>query len=268
MYITADMRVQERNDLSLFVEMIGGIAESQCEFSDRPDLLVKMDSRVIGIEHTRLYREDKGIPSGRQLLPQERLHWQIVDLACQNFRRKRPTPLQLYVEFNEPFNSMKTEIQKLATALAGAVEWSLHEHRPRDGEVVEVWQWQAERRGVQWPDGIRHFSYCTVRPEFEVWGPNYGYAVPGVSIDLIEERLRDKESRLDEYRRRCDEVWLLIVTDTGTPASHFEVPDSVVSATYSTGFDRVYLLTIFHRSLLRLSTTVFPAEVAHHAHLA
>jgi hypothetical protein len=101
-----------------------------------------------------------------------------------------------------------------------------------------------------------------------VWGPNYGYAVPGVSIDLIEERLRDKESRLDEYRRRCDEVWLLIVTDTGTRASHFDVPGSVVSATYSTGFERLYLLIIFHHSLLRLSTTVFRAEVAHHAHFA
>jgi hypothetical protein len=33
------MRLDERNDLSLFVEMIGGIAESQCEFSDVPDLL-------------------------------------------------------------------------------------------------------------------------------------------------------------------------------------------------------------------------------------
>ena len=105
MYITADMRVQERNDLSLFVEMIGGIAESQCEFSDRPDLLVKMDSRVIGIEHTRLYREDESIPSGRQLLPQERLHWQIVDRACQKFRGKQLTPVLLYVEFSEPFNS-------------------------------------------------------------------------------------------------------------------------------------------------------------------
>jgi hypothetical protein len=64
------MQPQERNDLRLFVEMLGGIDESQCQFSDRPDLLVKTDSRVIGIEHTRLFREDDAIPSGRQLLPQ------------------------------------------------------------------------------------------------------------------------------------------------------------------------------------------------------
>lgn len=250
------MREQERKDLQLFIEMIGGIAESQCEFSDRPDVVVKMDSRVIGIEHTRLYREDKDIPSGRQLLPQQRLHSQIVDEARQQFRRKHQTPLLLYVEFNEPFNSTKNEIEKLASALASAVEWSLHEHRPPDGEVVWVWQWQAERRGIPWSGAIRDFCYCIVTPEFESWSPRYGYAVPGVSIDLIEERLRDKESRLDEYRRNCDEVWLLIVTDTGTPASHFEVPDPVVSTTYATGFDRVYLLTILHSDLVRLHTKV------------
>ncbi len=216
----------------------------------------------MALPNLKLYREDEGVASGRQLLPQERLHWQIVDQACQKFRRKRPIPLQLYVEFNEPFNSTKTEIEKLANTLAGAVEWSLHEHRPRDGEVVWVWQWEAERRGIPWPDAVRQFNYCVVRPELEVWGPSYGYAVPGVSIDLIEERLRDKASRLAEYRRRCEEAWLLIVTNRGTPASHFKVPDSVVSATYSTRFDRVYLLTIFHRSLVRL-TTAFPAEADH-----
>jgi hypothetical protein len=248
------MRVQERNDLRLFVEIIGGIAESQCEFSDVPDLLVKMDSLVVGIEHTRLYREQEGLPSGRQLRPQEYLHDQIVASAHTKFRSKHPTPLQLYVEFKEPFNSKKMDIDSLASALVSSVEWSLREHRPQNGEVVWVWQGEAERRGISWPNGIRQFNYCIVRPEFEVWGPSYGYAVPGVSIDVVEGRLRDKESRLDHYRRRCDDCWLLIVTDTGTPASHFEVPDSVVSATYITNFDRVYLLTIFHRSLITLNT--------------
>jgi hypothetical protein len=134
------MRPQERDDLRLFVEMLGGIDESQCEFSDRPDLLVNTGSRVIGIEHTRLYREDEAIPSGRQLLPQERLHWEIVDEACQRFRGRHPTPLQLYVEFKEPFNSKKSDVASLGSALACAVEWSLHEHRPLEGEVVWVWQ--------------------------------------------------------------------------------------------------------------------------------
>lgn len=259
------MRVQERIDLSLFVEMIGGIAESQCEFSDVPDLLVRTDSRVVGIEHTRLYREQEGLPSGRQLRPQEYLHDQIVAAANTKFRIKHPTPLQLYVEFKEPFNSKKADIDSLANALVSSVELSLREHRPRNGEVVWVWQWEAERRGIPWPNAIHQFNYCIVRSEFEVWGPSYGYAVPGVGIDVVKDRLRDKESRLNHYRRRCDDVWLLIVTDTGTPASHFEVPESVVSATYTTDFDRVYILTTFHRNLFRLLTTSTQAGVAHHA---
>jgi hypothetical protein len=253
MYSNHLMRSQEHNDLGLFVEILGGIDESQCEFSDRPDLLFKSDSRVIGIEHTRLYREDKAIPSGRQLLPQERLHWEIVDQACQRFRGRQQTPLQLYVEFKEPFNSRKSDIASIGNALTCVVEWSLHEHRPQGGEVVWVWQWEAERRGIPWPDAIQQFNYCITSPEFEVWGPSYGYAVPSVDFDVIDSRVRDKEARLNDYRQRCDEIWLLIVTDTGTPAAHFEVSDSVLSATYKTAFHRVYLLTIFHRSLTRLN---------------
>ena len=237
--------------------MLGGIDDSQCEFSDAPDLLVRQDSKVIGVEHTRLYREEDGIPSGRQRRPQESLHVQIVDRAFEKYQTRRSTPLWLYVTFEEPFDCRKRDVDMLAARLAEAVDASLSEKgtAPKSHEVVWVWTWEARRRSLPWPEGIREFHYSILdNPGLELWAPSYGYAVPTISVALLSDVIRRKESRLARYSTRCDESWLLIVTDAGTPASHFSVPEAIISGVYKTAFERLYLFTLFHRNLVQLGT--------------
>jgi hypothetical protein len=62
-----EMTDNQKNDLCLFLELFRGFDESSCEFTDVPDLIVHHNGKVVGIEHTRLYREDPTIPAGRQL---------------------------------------------------------------------------------------------------------------------------------------------------------------------------------------------------------
>jgi hypothetical protein len=64
------MAENQKNDLCLFLELFGGLDESSREFTDVPDLIVRHNGKSVGIEHTRLYREDPTISAGRQLLPQ------------------------------------------------------------------------------------------------------------------------------------------------------------------------------------------------------
>lgn len=250
-----EMRRLERNDLQLFVEGLG-IDGSQCEFSDAPDLLIRRDSKVIGIEHTRLYREEGGIPSGRQRQPQEKLHAQIVERALENYRRRRSTPLWLYVMFEKPFDCRKRDVDVLAARLAEAVDASLNEEgrARKTREPVWVREWEARRKGLPWPEGVREFHYSILdNPALELWAPSYGYAVPSISVALLNDVIHRKESRLAHYRTKCDESWLLIVTDAGTPASHFIVPTRVSCEAYMTKFERLYLFTLFHRNLVQLA---------------
>jgi hypothetical protein len=79
------MADNQKSDLWRFLELFGGLDESSCEFTDVPDLIVHHNGMVVGIEHTRLYREDSTIPAGRQLLPQEKIHWRLVERAHEIF---------------------------------------------------------------------------------------------------------------------------------------------------------------------------------------
>jgi hypothetical protein len=49
--------------------------------NQKNDLVALHNGEVIGVEHTRLHREDPSIITGRQLRPQEIIHWQIVEQA-------------------------------------------------------------------------------------------------------------------------------------------------------------------------------------------
>ncbi len=80
------MADNQKNGLGLFLELFGGLDESSCEFTDVPDLIVRYNGNVIGIEYTRLYREDPTIPAGRQLRPQEKIHWRLLERANEIFQ--------------------------------------------------------------------------------------------------------------------------------------------------------------------------------------
>jgi hypothetical protein len=61
------MADNQKNDLYLFLDLFRGPDESSYELTDVPDLIVRYNGKVVGIEHTRLYRADPTIPAGCQL---------------------------------------------------------------------------------------------------------------------------------------------------------------------------------------------------------
>src|SRR5829696_7016892 len=101
----------EQHDLNLFLDLLDDLDRSSCEFTDAPDLIVRHNGQSIGVEHTRLYREDPTITAGRQLLPQEIIHWQLVERAHEIFRQHSQQLLWLYVTFKEPFNYRQRDIE-------------------------------------------------------------------------------------------------------------------------------------------------------------
>src|SRR5207302_1024302 len=84
-------------------------------------------------------------------------------------------------------------------------------------EKVRVDQWEADRhlRGVL-PAAVREFWYRRVgTPGLSCWGPVRAGAVPQVSVDRIQAKIDEKQSRVSDYISRCDELWLLIVVCGG-----------------------------------------------------
>jgi hypothetical protein len=251
------MADNQKNDLCLFLELFGGLDESSCAFTDVPDLIVHHNSQVIGIEHTRLYREDSTIPAGRQLRPQEKIHWRLVERAREIFQQRSNRLLWLYITFKEPFDYRQYDIAQEATLLAQSVLAALS-RSPASGpdeSVGRMQSWKAQQLGLPFPAGVDAYDFTVVhKPGLELWAPVYGGAVPTLTPQQLEEVIREKETRLDRYRSRCATVWLLVVTDAGLPSSHFDITEALEHHLFRSSFDRIFLLTPFQRRLIELRT--------------
>jgi hypothetical protein len=251
------MTDNQNNDLCLFLELFGGIDESSCEFTDVPDLFFHYNGKGVGIEHTRLYREDLAIPSGRQLRPQEKIHWRLVERAHEIFQQLSNRRLWLYVTFKEPFNSRGRDIEHEATVLAQSVLAVLSRCLASDTghSVIRVHSWQAQQLGLPFSAGVDAYDFTVVcESGLELWAPAYGYMVPTLTAQQLEPVIREKETHLVRYRSRCATVWLLMVTDAGLPSSHFDITDALERRVFTSAFGRIFLLTPFQRRLIELRT--------------
>jgi hypothetical protein len=248
----------EVNDLKLFLTLLGDIHESECEFNkEAPDLHVPDLS--LGVEHTRFYQYKPTIPAGRQKLPQEKLHWQLLQQANQIFRKYSDQWLRLDAIFAEPFDSRKQHLDREARVLAHSVLAASSRYSVSETDPVYIQSWQARRRGLPFPKSLDAYMFNKVRtPGMVLWTPGYSYMLPPLTVAEVEARIHEKESHVPDYRVRCHTIWLLMVTDTGTPSSHLDVTDELKQHRFTTQFDRLFLLLWFPRQLIELQMEHHP----------
>ncbi len=240
-----NMQTDQERDLRAFLRLCNQIEESKCQFTDKPDLLFYSNTAIIGIEHTRIYREHPSLKAGQQQRAQERLHLAIVSIAHQLYKERSSIPLWLSVSFTEPFDLRKNDVQRVAVVLAEAVLNAVTNGLDliEKEAITTVSSWEYQRINLPFPHGIKAFHYkIQEAPSDEVWGPNYGYGVPVLTIDAVEEKIQSKDGKAGVYRKRCDEVWLLLVTDLGMPSSHFRIADEIAAHVFTTQFERLFLL--------------------------
>lgn len=247
------MREFEREDLGEFVRLLGEFDLSECTFSDAPDLLHEGAMGVLGVEHTRIYREDPVLPKGRQLLPQERIHGQIVECAKAAFNRVCSCQVHIRVMFSEPSNYKNVAADKVGDLLADAVLARLPCYNGRISQVATLVgePYDSWHRSAPLPPGVAYFL-GEITEQAPSWVPIQSYMVPDLTIDKLAAKIAGKEAKIGQYRSRCTSIWLLMVTDVGSQSSDFAIPASVANHHFATTFDRLFLMRRFGPTLLEL----------------
>lgn len=120
------MRPSERSELETFLTLFGEFDAGVCQFSDRPDLIIRGARPLIGVEHTRIFVNSPDLSSGRQRKPQERFQQQITDRARATFRRNFSFSLYLTVSFSEPSNYRARDVATVGDELAQCVSQVLN----------------------------------------------------------------------------------------------------------------------------------------------
>ena len=72
---------------------------------------------------------------------------------------------------------------------------------------------------------------------------------PGEAAPRIQVALNEKEKKVAEYRKYCQKIWLLIVSDAEFFSSRFFQDDKLQCATFNSSFDRVFLLDEVRNSI-------------------
>ncbi len=209
-------------------------------FDDTPDVLIKTLEGFWGVEHTRLYRV--------VLKEKESLEQRIVGRAKEIYESSGGPPLYVTVLFDSKTRLRVRDIDSIAASLNGIA----CRYIPTVGGsfVLEGWRFVSEgcSPSIQMVFIDRPDNSCEM-----FWGVGRGGAVPDLASEQIIERIRDKETRLGKYLRKCSKIWLLIVEDGFTPSSYFVISDEVKKQTYKSSFDRIFLFRNFSREVIELS---------------
>lgn len=86
-----------------------------------------------------------------------------------------------------------------------------------------------------------------------LWGIPRGSSFLVLDRDRIQTEIDLKDRKLAEYRRACDEMWLLLVSDGFSPATELRLPDDIKEMRFTTGFDRVFHLNNFALEAVELA---------------
>lgn len=205
-----------------------------------PDFLVPLSGGQLGIELTDFVEQP-----ARHV---EEIHNEVLRLASQAFVKRCSTPVLVYTDWR---HGVRIDKAYTAQHLAALV----HEMLPQP--VPEEEQWLR----ADW-DHLRKHSVdqvissvtlvCSRKRTHNEWFPmEFGFAHTDPAD--VQQRLDKKEARLSSYRRRCNQVWLLIYfLKHRISSAAAEITPEVLGPTYTSGFDRVFLFDFYQAEIAEL----------------
>ena len=77
------------------------------------------------------------------------------------------------------------------------------------------------------------------------WSLPYASFIPESTAEALQAVIGNKAPNLAAYRKRADDVWLVIISGTQGLLSMLDLDAGLLDAEYETGFDRLFLFRTF-----------------------
>ncbi len=194
----------------------------------RPDFIIEYDSKLIGLEHTRIFSENadnynrtKSIIEYsekvyRKMFPEDKVHG-TISIIDDNLEYKQSEKKSIAIEIAKYVNCVKNQIEVEKPAFIENVRTRVHS---QVNFTYKEKNWQA------------------------------GY----LPKERLEEAIRKKETRLKVYQKEeieISEYWLVLLIGSLSSASY----DLKENENYEmrSEFDRVYLMTDFDAEIIRIA---------------
>lgn len=78
--------------------------------------------------------------------------------------------------------------------------------------------------------------------------------LPELSHDLSQKAFSEKNTKVHEYRNRCQALWLIVAHSTSRLSTRFSDHNSAVSDSYDLAFERTFLFNADSKELIEIKT--------------
>ncbi|MBU9491753.1 hypothetical protein [Burkholderia multivorans] len=235
--------------LECFKSFIADFPKGEVVPTEEPDFLIRGHGHIVGIELTDLHHQTA--PGRIPEQASEAMRRRVVARAQEIYISRQLQPVMASFFLDDRIHIKKSEVEALAEEFANVIAANC----PAPNSSIEVPQgWEDTRAlpSILHSVSIRRLDVVT-KTFFSAPGATW---VPTITREDVERALSGKELKYDSYMTKCDEVWLVINTDTESMTTYFEFDPEILSRPFSTQFDHVFLVQHLARKAYELARDI------------
>lgn len=246
-------KAEERYYFDIFAERLPDLKISDVRDFERPDFLCVVDGLLTGVEMTRLF-----FPSAGKRPPQaaEAYRDRLSSMLNEEHTRRKLPALNVAVHLFAEEKLFQPEGREL---LVNSLVDFIARNIPSLGGSIEL-DWESlspslSAVGVERISILRHPSFTKA-----FWSLPYASFIPESDSALVQAIITEKSELVSEYRKNAPHLWLLIISGTGGLHSIVDFDGDVLSASYRSDFDRIFLFRTFGSALHELNQVGEPKK--------
>lgn len=214
------------------------------EKGESPDYILYTGTKKIGLELTTLVlnKSDKKIPLASIRDAQNK----CLKKATQTAKQNGLETVEVQAQFRS--DHAPIDINKAAEELVEFVE----------KEIPKI---DATKSHHCYESGLKYFKWIIIRLgtiNGHKWLPHHRFKRIHLNwvrinpINEIQSRVDEKQSKIPEYLKKCDECWLLIGVDEWTAPEAVDITKGLENHIFSGDFKRLFFLRNIERKLVEL----------------
>jgi hypothetical protein len=213
---------------------------------EAPDLIVRIDERLIGVEVSELFTPHT---DGRgPLQAQEALAQRILAHASQLYRASGAQHAHVSVHFSPSSDLRRLNRDETASQLSEFVQSQML-------SPDQLVQWRPDYVTHPLPDAITFVNMLGVpEPGMAHWSaPSAGWVAP-LTREMLQARVDEKAALLPKYKLRVATNWLLLVSDGAKTSQLLDPPSPRVASSIVSPFERTLYFGRFKGIVVELGS--------------
>jgi len=236
---------EEKYYLELFKRNYQDFPEGQILESESPDFLISTKGKILGIELTKIFQ--KSNPKRLSLQASDSIITDIILRIRNLFEMNNLLGYEVHLDFHVDKNIVKELREELAKKLFDVII----EHLPKENGWVEI---KNDFENItKYPEEVSMISvyYSKGLSSINITDSKVGW-VKNNMIEDLQKVISQKNSKVSNYLKSCENIWLLIHTISFSSCSFFIPSRETLEHYFDSNFGAVFFLNSFDREVHKL----------------